>query len=129
MKLIRKTTAPLVTDSFNIGHPEITIKIVALPEDKLEKWLRIDCSYFHNNSAAKTLELFGFSSFSFLFNSETKEQDGIVWETYTDIKQDISIDDDGDIVLLNQNVPDWILTQPWILDFEGKKFSENWQLV
>jgi hypothetical protein len=129
MKLTRKLNAPIVKDTFGIEHPEIVIKIIALPEDKLSKWLIIQCGYFHNNLATKSLELFGYNNFEFTFNSNTWEENGMVWETYEQIKQDISIDDNGNIVLLNQNVPNWILNQPWILDFEGKKFSENWEMI
>lgn len=129
MKLVRKQDSPVVKDMFNIEHPEMNIKIVALPEDKLAGWLRIDCSYFHNNSAKRNLDVFGFMSFSFLFNNQTETEGDIVWATYEQVKQDISVDDNGNIILLNQDVPNWILNQPWVLDFEGKKFSENWEIV
>jgi hypothetical protein len=129
MKLIRKEGVPVVTDIFGIEHPDIVIKITALPEDKLLKWLKIECAYFHNDVATQNLEMLGYSNFSFMFNSNTWEENGIVWETYTQVKQDISIDDNGNIILLNEDVPNWILNQPWVLDFEGKKFSENWKIV
>jgi hypothetical protein len=122
MKLIRKEDAPVIIDQWGIEHPDITIKIVGTPEDKLRGWLRIECAYFHNDNSLRSLEQFGFDSFSFLFNDRSWSEDDLDWETYTQIKQDIEIDSNGNIVLMNQDVPNWILNQPWVLDFEGKKF-------
>jgi hypothetical protein len=127
MKLVRKENAPVIVDYWGIEHPDVVAKIIATPEDKLNKWLKIECAYFHNDTAQKSLDYLG--TFEFIFNQRTIEEAGSIWETYDQIKEDIEIDENGDIVLLNTNVPNWILGQPWVRDFEGKLFSENWVIV
>lgn len=132
MRFIRKQTAPIVKDVFGIEHPEITIKITSVPEDRKNHTLNIYCSYYHNSETTQNLEIFGFGNFVFNFNNTYNippSPSSLGYPTYSQVRQDIDIDNDGNIVLINPNVPNWILNQNYVLDFEGKTFGENWEIV
>ena len=124
MKLIRKKSAPLVIDNYGIAHLNLTIGYFAIPEDKLNKWLEIHCAYYHTESCDKA-PLQEFSTFVIKFNSESSNG----WPTYANVKSKITIEDDGQLTISDSSIEDWLLNQTVILDFEGKVFSENWEIV
>lgn len=129
MKLIRKTNAPVFIDEYGISHPDLTVTFVAINEDKLNKRLILFCQYFHTPAANK-LPIAWLGSFEFRFTNDVSvaptEDAQYGWPTYDLVKQDITINDSGEIVVSDESVYTWILNQPYVLDFEGKLFAENW---
>ena len=117
MKLIRKQSAPLITDRFSIQHPDLCVKYFAVPEDKKTGWLEIHCGYYHNQTATEPLydSVSGFNTF--VLRSEQTGPDG--WPTYPSVLNDIQIGADGTITTVNSNVATWLLNQTQILDCEG----------
>jgi hypothetical protein len=130
MKIIRKSTSSIVTDQYGIEHPELTITYISLPEDKLNKWLEINCIYYHTQEC-DYIPLSQFSSFTFKFNSNSipRTSYSLGWPTYDELKTQIEINDNGQLIILNPDVYTWILNQNYILDFEGKVFAENWEII
>jgi hypothetical protein len=127
MKLIRKQSAPIITDIYGISHPDLCIKHFAVPEDKKSGWLEIHCGYYHNNSSQEPLTDSGVNFRVFVIRFDKTPREG--WPAYPDILNDIEITDSGEINALNSNVPNWLLTQTTILDCDNKPFSENWEIV
>jgi hypothetical protein len=141
MYLKRKQNAPIVKDSFGVEHPDLIIGFYAVIEDKLNKWLDIRCGYYHslaafNNNRNKQIKDNDANIYDFqmLFNNKdfvlpNLSQNEFGMPTYSVLKQDIEIDNDGNIIPLNEEVSLWILHQGFFLDFEGKRFNENWEVV
>jgi hypothetical protein len=129
MKLVRKNNTPVIVDEYGIQHPNLTLGIVRISEDKLNKKLLFVCSYYHTRTCQyKPLYI---PEVTFNFSNEyTNENPGNNgYPTYTEVKQDIEIDDDGNLIPLNEDMGEWILNQPFILDLEGKKFIDNWEII
>lgn len=127
MKLIRKQTAPIITDIYGIEHPNLCIKHFAVPEDKKSGWLEIHCGYYHNDSAIEPLTNSGVNFGTFVIRFDKTQREG--WPQYPDVLNDIQIDQNGDLIVLNSNVSNWLLNQTFILDCDGKPFAENWKIV
>lgn len=127
MKLIRKQSAPVITDRYGIQHPNLCIKHFAVPEDKKIGWLEIYCGYYHNLDAEQSMyePANGFQAFCARFD-KIESQD---WPSYPDVLNDIEITSNGDVVALNPDVKTWFLNQTRILDCEGKPFAENWEFA
>lgn len=130
MKLIRKQTAPIIIDQYGIQYPNLTLKISSINEDKLNKKISFICYYFYTKECQfEYLFRLGDAVFEFSNNYVNENSSNYGWPTYNEIKQDIMIDDDGNLIPLNNDVPDWILNQRYILDLEGKIFNENWEIT
>lgn len=130
MKLIRKQTAPIVKDIYGIEHPDLTITYFSLPEDKLNKWLEINCNYYHTRECNySSLPIFSTFSMKFNTSSTPPTEYSLGWPSYDELKTQMEINDQGQIVILNPAVYIWILNQPFVLDFEGKIFAENWEII
>jgi hypothetical protein len=127
MKLIRKQSAPIITDIYGIAHPELCIKHFSVPEDKKSGWLEVHCGYYHNDASTSPMMDFGANFSTFVIRFDKTQKDG--WPQYPDVLNDIEITSDGDLIALNASVPNWLLTQTSILDCEGKPFSENWEII
>lgn len=130
MKIIRKAASPVVVDQYGIEHPKLTVTYISLPEDKLNKWLDLQCVYYHTQEC-NYQPLPQFSSFTFKFNSNSipKTSTNLGWPTYDELKTQIEIDSNGQLIILDPSVYTWILNQNYILDFEGKVFAENWEII
>ena len=126
MKLIRKQTAPIITDIYGVTHPELCIKHFAAPEDKKSGWLEIYCGYYHKDSSVEPLASSGVGFGTFVIRFDKSQREG--WPQYPDVLNDIQIDQNGDLIVLNSNVSNWLLNQTFILDCDGKPFAENWEL-
>lgn len=129
MKLTRKQNAPIIIDEYGISHPDLTLKIETINEDKLNKRLSFVCQYYHTKDCNyRFLPRIG--DVYFLFTNEyTNEGEGLGWPTYTQVKEDVIIDDDGNLIPINQEMAYWILNQTFVRDFEGKIFGENWEIT
>lgn len=130
MKLIRKSTSPIVKDTYGIEHPYLTITYYSLPEDKLNKWLEIHCAYYHTRGCEYN-SLSEYRNFVMKFdnNSIPKTDNNPGWPSYDELKTQMEINEQGQIVILNPDVYMWILNQNYVLDFEGKIFAENWEII
>jgi hypothetical protein len=135
MKLIRKQNAPIVIDKYGIEHSNLTISFYATPEDKLNKWLEIHCAYYHTQAADKS-QLPDFGKFVMKFDDNKVNsiiEDGqlvkLGWPNYDELKLSIKVDDNGQLEVIADDVLYWILNQEFIKDFEGKVFSENWEII
>ena len=125
MILKRKSTAPIVLDVFGIEHPELCILPFSVLEDKKLRTLEIGCGYYHAPNSPRPLMIreMDIAPFAFRFKENTADM-----PTYTQVMNDIKIEDNGDITILNTGVVDWILNQRFVLDFEGKVFADNWEM-
>jgi hypothetical protein len=130
MKLIRKTNSPAFIDQYGVHHPHLTLSITYINEDKLNKRLRFICHYFHEITCSY-LPVVALGEVMFDFSNDyinpTPGNGG--WPTYTEVKEDVMIHDDGTLTPLNEDMGEWILNQPFILDLEGKKFIDNWEII
>lgn len=130
MKLIRKINSSVFRDEYGVSHPDLTLAITSINEDKLNKRLRFNCKYFHERSCLSLpLPHLGEVIFDFSndYTNPTPGNNG--WPTYTEVKEDVTIDDDGNLIPLNEDMGEWILNQPFVLDMEGKSFKDNWVIT
>lgn len=130
MKLIRKQNAPIVIDEYGVAHPELTLKIVGINEDKLNKKIVFICKYFHTvDCNFNYLSRMGDAIFEFSNTYVNTAVGSLGWPTYTQVKEDVEIDEDGNLIPLNNDMADWLINQRFVLDCEGKPFGDNWELT
>jgi hypothetical protein len=139
MILKRKDKAPLMTDVFGVQHPHIVAAVIDVRGSKKNKFLTIECGYFHSLAAKEMgFQHLGGVTFSFNFNmgrEENHELDSkgnvvrLGWPNYDTIMQDITTDEEGELVFLNEKAEYWFLNQDYIPDIEGNKFGENWEFA
>lgn len=130
MKLIRKNTSAIYKDKYGVEHPNLTLSIKTINEDKLNKKLKFTCYYYHTNECDYE-PLMYLDEVVFNFSNQYVN-DGIGnygWPTYSEVKEDIEIDENGNLIPLNQDMGNWILNQSFITDINDKKFIEDWLLI
>lgn len=142
MILKRKSTAPIVVDSFGVSHPNLIVGFYALPEDKLNKWIEIRCGYFHSTSIYSSRKdkfltdsdanLVGFTMRFDEILIPSVHDNGVLVKlghpNYETLRQSIQVAENGTLTVLADDVIYWILNQEFYKDHEGKVFVENWEV-
>lgn len=135
--LKRKSTAPIFNDNTGCDRPDMVLALLAPVEDKRNKMLELNLAYYHSKQAYLDGKTFipEMPNITMRFTKDYKVEpvyEGetllkLGWPKYAEVLMDCHVDDNGDLVADSQEVLYWLLNQEFALDFEGKKFSENWE--
>lgn len=139
--LKRKASAPVYIDAQGCPHPDIVLALAAPLEDQRNRFLELNIAYFHSLDAytSRKLPLTNTNNICFRFNEEyylptEYAEDGVTptrlgYPSYTDVKKDITITADGELEIIDEAVKFWFLNQEHGVDFDGKKFNDNWEFI
>lgn len=138
--LKRKTDAPIFTDSTGCEQKTMVLALLAPIEDKRNKVLELNIAYFHSLQAyydgrdflPKMPNICMRFTEDYSVAPKYDENYNVIelgYPNYSAVKQDLSISEDGELIITDDKVKYWFLNQTFAFDFEGNKFALNWVFV